>query len=84
MIFGTASPRTPATSTLQTASFDSITEVFPIFAHTPEAGTKRDEIDEGLRGFPVGKYIVSYRESGSYVIASRVIHGMRDQKTAYR
>ena len=63
---------------------DSITRVFPLFAHTPEAGTKREEIDPGLRGFPVGNYIIYYRESGPYVIVSRVIHGMRDQKTAFR
>lgn len=63
---------------------DSITEVFPLFAHTPQAGTKRDEIEEGVRGFPVGKYLVYYRESGPYVIVSRIIHGMRDQKSAYR
>jgi toxin ParE1/3/4 len=63
---------------------DSITEVFPLFAHAPEAGTRRDDIDEGLRGFPVGKYIIYFRESGPYVVVSRVIHGMRDQKRAYR
>jgi toxin ParE1/3/4 len=62
---------------------DSVTEVFALFAHAPEAGTKRDEIDDGVRGFPVGKYIVYYRESGPFVIVSRVIHGMRDQKSAY-
>lgn len=33
---------------------DSITDVFPLFAHTSRVGTKRDEIDEGVRGFPVG------------------------------
>jgi len=31
---------------------DSIAQVFPILAHAPEAGTRRDEIDEGVRGFP--------------------------------
>jgi toxin ParE1/3/4 len=63
---------------------DSITDAFPLFARAPEAGTKRDELDDGLRGFPVGNYIVYYHESGQYVVISRVIHGMRDQKTAYR
>ena len=63
---------------------DSITEVFVLLAHTPEAGRRRDEIEIGLRGFPAGKYIIYYRTSGPFVIVSRVIHGMRDQKTAYR
>ena len=63
---------------------DSITETFALFARAPDAGTARDEIEAGLRGFPVGRYIIYYRESGQYVVISRVIHGMRDQKKAYR
>ena len=35
----------------------SITVTFPLFAGNPEAGTRRDEIELGVRGFPVGKYI---------------------------
>jgi toxin ParE1/3/4 len=62
---------------------DSITDAFSLFAHAPEAGTKRDEIDSGVRGFPVGNYIIYYREGGSHVLISRVIHGMRDQKSAF-
>ena len=63
---------------------ESITETFPLFASTPEAGTRRDEIEPGVRGFPVEKYIIYYRESGDYVVISRVIPGMRDQATAYQ
>ena len=33
--------------------------------------------------FPWGKYIVYYRE-GSYIIVSRVIHGIRNQRAAFR
>ena len=62
---------------------DSITGAFPLLAHAPEAGTKRDEIDAGVRGFPVGNYIIYYRESGAYIVIARVIHGMRDQKSNY-
>jgi plasmid stabilization system protein ParE len=32
---------------------ESITETFPLFAQAPQAGTGRDEIAPGLRGFPV-------------------------------
>ena len=63
---------------------DSIAEAFSLFARVPEAGTTRDEIDPGVRGFPAGDYIIYYRASGSYVVISRVIHGMRDQRAAYR
>ena len=37
---------------------DSIADAFSFFARVPEAGTKRDEIDPGVRGFPVGNYII--------------------------
>jgi plasmid stabilization system protein ParE len=63
---------------------DAITRAFVLFAHTPKAGAPRDEIDAGVRAFPVGSYMNYYREAGAYVIISRVLHGMRDQKTAYR
>ncbi len=54
---------------------ESITETFPSFAGTPEAGTRRDDIELGVRGFPVGKCIIYYRVSGNYLVISRVIHG---------
>ena len=49
----------------------------------PEAGTSRDEIEPGLRGFPVNNYIVYYREIGRYVVIARVIHWMCDQRAVY-
>ena len=63
---------------------ESITDAFPLFASNPEAGTRRDEIESGVRGFPVGKYIIYYRDTEKYLVISRVIHGMRHQGTAYR
>ena len=63
---------------------NSITETFPLLAQAPEAGTRRDEISLGARGFPVGNYIVYYCEVEHDVVISRVMHGMRDQKYAYR
>ena len=44
---------------------ESIAEPFPLVASTPKAGTRRDEIESGVQGFPVGRYINYYRESGS-------------------
>lgn len=35
---------------------DTIVDHFSLFAHTPDAGTRRDEIEAGVRGFPVGNY----------------------------
>ncbi len=62
---------------------ESITETFALFAGTPGAGTFRDEINPGVRGFPAGNYLIYYREEEKYVTISRVIPGMRDQATAY-
>ena len=63
---------------------DSITGVFPLFATNPEAGRRRDELELGVRSFPVENYVIYYRLGGNHLIISRVIHGMRDQKKALR
>ena len=63
---------------------ESITETFPLLAQAPQAGTRRDELAPGLRGFPVRNYIIYYAETERHVVISRILHGMRDQKSAYR
>ena len=63
---------------------ESITETFPLFAQAPGVGTRREEIEPGLRGFPAGKYIIYYAEREREVVISRILHGMRDQKSAHR
>ena len=63
--------------------FGAITGMFPLFVRKPEAGTRRDEIAPGTRGFAVGKYIIYYRDGGKHLIIARVIHGMRDSKNAF-
>lgn len=62
---------------------ETITDTFPLFAGTPGAGTRRDAIERGIRGFPVGKYVIYFRDDGPHVVISRVIHGMRDQRDAF-
>ncbi len=62
---------------------ESLVETFSLLLQVPGVGTLREEIAPGVRGFPVGKYIIYYRESGSYVDIARVLHGMRDQRAAY-
>jgi toxin ParE1/3/4 len=63
---------------------ESFTETFPLLAQTRGVGTRREEIEPGLRGFPVGNYIIYYTETERHVVISRILHGMRDQKSAYR
>jgi toxin ParE1/3/4 len=62
---------------------DSITDTFVLFSRNPGIGANRDEVDPGVRGFPVGQYVVYYRETPRSVVISRVIHGMRDQRAAF-
>jgi toxin ParE1/3/4 len=54
-----------------------------ILAREPQAGTTRDGIDTGLRGLPLGRYVVYYRDEGAAVLILRIIHGSREQGTAY-
>src|SRR3954470_19858535 len=63
---------------------ESIADCFSLFAHTPEAGTHRDDVEPGIRGFASGNYVIYYRETRDYVVISRVLHGMRDQKATYK
>ncbi len=47
-------------------------------SHNPRFGRLRDEIGEGIRTFPVGKYIIMYRPIHGGIDIVRVIHGARD------
>ena len=62
---------------------DVIMRRLSVLAHSPRVGTARTEIDVGLRGLPIGDYIVYYRENKRWVVISRIIHGSRDQEGAY-
>lgn len=62
---------------------DAITQRLSVLAHSPKAGTVRAEIALGMRGLPVGDYIVYYRETKQWVVISRIIHGSRDQEAVY-
>jgi toxin ParE1/3/4 len=40
-------------------------------------GMARDDIAAGLRHFPVGRYLILYRDCGDGVEIVRYVHGMR-------
>ena len=61
---------------------DATTDTISLIARMPGVGVKRDRIELGLRGFPVGNYIVYYREEHRHVFVARVLHAMRDQELA--
>ena len=46
-------------------------------AESPGIGMKRDDLLMGLRSFPVGNYLVFYRQIEEGISIERVIHGAR-------
>jgi toxin ParE1/3/4 len=57
---------------------DSITDRFALLGKYPHAGRHRDDLRQGLRGFPVGRYVILYRVEGEDALILRVVHGRRD------
>ena len=55
--------------------------IVSLAAH-PGIGRRCDDIDEGGRCFPMGNYIVYYREEARRVAITHVFHGRRDQRRA--
>lgn len=55
-----------------------IKEVLSLIADNPEMGRTRDELEKGLRSFPVGKYTVFYRSIQDEIQVIRVLHGSMD------
>lgn len=55
-----------------------IAERFDLLAEHPRAGRARDDLRPGIRAFPVGDYLILYREAGTDIAIVRVVHGSRD------
>lgn len=47
-------------------------------AHNPYIGKARPEIEQDLRSFPVGRYIVFYFPLPDGIDVIRILHGSRD------
>ena len=45
---------------------------------TPEIGTARPELGEGVRMLPHGHYLIFYRKHDETLRIERVLHGSRD------
>lgn len=56
---------------------DRIEEKFFILAEQPRLGPQRPDIAPELRYFPVGNYLILYREISAGVEIVRVVHGAR-------
>jgi toxin ParE1/3/4 len=52
-------------------------------AEMPGMGRRRDDLAAGLRSFPVGLYLIFYREVENGVQIVRVLHGARDVESFF-
>ena len=55
-----------------------IFDKFPMLAQFPDMGRKRDELQTGLRSFPVKPYIIFYTQLPGCVEIVRIFHQSRD------
>lgn len=60
------------------AFVEVIDQKFRALALQPDMGRLREELTEGLRSFPVGRYVIFYRPILRGVEIVRVLHGARD------
>jgi toxin ParE1/3/4 len=60
------------------AFIETIDEKFHILAEQPNIGRARDELEAGLRSFPLGRYVIFYRMIKEGIEIIRVLHGARD------
>jgi len=49
-----------------------------LLARTPQMGRLRSDLAEGLRSFPVGRYLILYQESRGGIDVARVRSGETD------
>ena len=63
---------------------ESLTTRFSLLGAHPRAGRRRDDLRPGLRGFPVGEYVILYRVEGEDAVILRVIGGRMDIESLLR
>ena len=52
-------------------------------AEQPLIGRLRDELRPNVRGFPVGSYVIFYRDTPEHIEIIRVLHGARDIENTF-
>jgi toxin ParE1/3/4 len=65
------------------AFIDLIDQKFQVLAQQPGIGRRRNELADGLRSFPVGRYVIFYFTVPGGVQIVRVLHGARDLETTF-
>ena len=53
---------------------------FENLARSPKLGKARDEIEKGIRSFPVARHIIFYRTGAECIEIARVLHASMDIK----
>src|SRR5882672_5960504 len=61
---------------------DAIIDRFELLAEQPRMGRLRPEFGAGVRSFAVENHVIYYRHDEDVLIA-RVLHGRRDQASAW-
>ena len=64
------------------AFIDLIDQKFQLLAQQAGLGRRRDELAEGLRSFPAGRYVIFYLPIPGSAQIVRVLHGARDIEAA--
>ena len=57
---------------------DAITERFYLLAEFPYTGRAREDLQAGLRSFPVGQYVIIYTIDDGDVQILHIFHGRQD------
>ena len=55
-----------------------IREKCALLAQQPGIGRDRSDVLSGLRGFPIGNYVIFYQPANDGIAVVRVLHGARD------
>jgi toxin ParE1/3/4 len=63
---------------------ETVDQKFNALVGRPNMGRHRDELADGLRSFPVGRYVVFYRPIPKGIEIVRVLHGARDLDAIFR
>lgn len=61
----------------------SLADRFLMLCNMPLMGRVRSDFGPDIRVYPAGEYVIYYRKIRGRIIISRVLHGARDQKSAW-
>lgn len=63
---------------------DRIEGKLQTLAQNPGLGKRRENLLAGLQSFPIGNYVVFYREIEDGIDVIRILHGSRDIEEVFR